>query len=626
MSTRPSDVSRSAPEPIAPNINTLWARVLVDELARAGLEHVVISPGSRSAPLVFQFSAHSDIDDHSVVDERSAAFLALGLARASGKPVALLCTTGTAAANYFPAICEAGRDRVPLLVLTAARPIEDQDCGVQQVMDQNRLFGTQVRAFHALPEPALNSEKLAAFRARIARSWALANGPNPGPVHLDIPFRKPLEPVELTPAHPDGIPTNLADGLAAVIEGRPNGAPWLRISRAASEPALDAVASLRQRIATSRRPLLLAGGQPLDPSTKQALLGFARNAALPVLAEPISGLRHEHGRDPQIIAAGELICAAHDDLHPDLVLLCGSAPLNWGVQRLLHSASAAERIVISETDQLADPEHHATRQIIGAPGPLFDALAATALPGNDARRPWLERWQRAERRVLESLDPLLDRVERLSAPVLWRLIGKLLPHHSALVCSSSMVVRDFDAYMVGCTNSLQVFFNRGLNGIDGAVSTALGVALSRRTQGQRSPTVLVIGDVALRHDLGALPLAAELGLNLTVVVIDNDGGEIFDYLPSANFPDVHEKHFLTTRATRPGGPTPAGLIPRGIELIQPASPTEFVRSLRESLQRPGLKLIRAATERAFDHRLRERIRDAVAEALGELSRHRPTRA
>jgi 2-succinyl-5-enolpyruvyl-6-hydroxy-3-cyclohexene-1-carboxylate synthase len=200
----------------APNVNTLWASVFVDELIRCGLRQAVIAPGARSAPLVFQFAARSEIEDFSIIDERSAAFFALGLARASRTPVALLCTSGTAAANFHPAVCEAAQDDVPLLVLTGNRPAEVQDCGSQQVMDQYELYGSQVRWFHRMAQPELRAEKIRYLRASACRAWALTRGARPGPVHLDVPVRKPLEPV------PDPVRTHARSlaGRAAVRGAR----------------------------------------------------------------------------------------------------------------------------------------------------------------------------------------------------------------------------------------------------------------------------------------------------------------------------------------------------------------------------------------------------------------------
>jgi 2-succinyl-5-enolpyruvyl-6-hydroxy-3-cyclohexene-1-carboxylate synthase len=599
------------PAASAPNLNTLWARVLVDELARAGLDQVVISPGSRSAALVFQFALHPDIADHSVVDERAAAFFALGMARASGRPVALVCTTGTAVANYFPAVCEAARDRIPLLLLTAARPPQDHDCGASQVMDQTRLFGVHVRGFHALGQPALEATKIAALRQRVALAWAQTIGPEPGPVHLDIMFSKPLEPVQVAPDHADFVPDTLPQALADSVAGRADAAPWLRVTAPSPAASDDSLQRLHQLLNTSRRPLLIAGADPRGSDRRRSIRNFAERFGIPVLAEPASALRHWSERGDHVLSCLELGPVEWPAERPDLILRTGAAPLNWNLERRLRDAAGTIQVVISESPALADPEHGACEQIVCNPADLFERLARLDPGPIELRAGWLSKLQHADQRILEVLDRELDdRAANWSAPGIWHRLGQWLPDDAALLCSSSMVVRDLDSYMSACWRDLEVHFNRGLNGIDGVIATAMGIAAARKARRIAEPTVLVIGDVALRHDLGALPMAAELGLDLTVVVIDNDGGEIFDYLPSVGFGDIHERHFLTRRRE-----PLAAMIPRAIELHETSDFAGFEQAFTASLQTPGLQLIRAATRRDADQRIRARIRAAVAAAV-----------
>ena len=594
-----------------PNLNTLWARVLVDELARAGLGQVVISPGSRSASLVFQFALHPGIADHSVVDERAAAFFALGMARSSGQPVALVCTTGTAAANYFPAVCEASRDRIPLLLLTAARPPQDHDCGVSQVMQQTCLFGPHVRGFHALGHPGLDAAKIAALRQQLALAWAQAIGPEPGPVHLDISFSKPLEPVQVKPDHRDFVPETLPQALADSVAGRADGAPWLRVTAPRLAASDESIQRLRRLIETSRRPLLIAGADPRGSDRRRPIRNFAKHFGIPVLAEPASALRHWSERGDHVLSCLELAPVEWPTERPDLILRTGAAPLNWSLERRLRDAAGVIQVVISESPALADPEHQACEQIVCDPARLFERLVRLEPGETGAGRGWLSKLQNADQRILEILDREFGtQAANWSAPGIWHHIGHLLPDKAALLCSSSMVVRDLDSYMSACRRDLEIHFNRGLNGIDGVVATAMGLAAARKSRRQSEPTVLVIGDVALRHDLGALPMAAELGLDLTVVVIDNDGGEIFDYLPSVDFGEIHERHFLTRRRE-----PLSMMIPRGIALHETSDFASFERAFAASLHAPGLQLIRAATRRDVNQRIRAQTRAAVAAAL-----------
>lgn len=608
---QPSRVGDLSSKPIAPNINTLWARIIVDECARAGLKHVVISPGSRSAPLVFQFVAHPDINDYSVVDERSAAFFALGIARESGKPVALVCTTGTAAANYFPAICEAERDQIPLLVLTSARPPEDHDSGVQQVMDQHHLYGSHVRAFHALAQPEVNAEKLAALRSTVARAWARSKAPEPGPVHLDIPFRKPLEPVQTEPNHADHVPTDLAPETQYVVAGRADGSPWVLVNEPVRAPTERGASELIELLNSAERPLVIAGADPRGSRYASALDALADQLQIPVLAEPVSGLRHRRERSASVLGAGELLAAGafYDRFgRPDVVVHCGRAPLNWSLQRLLRESMNASRVAVTETAALADPDHRIERQWIADPKALFEQACSLVTGRKSKNSNWLTAHQMAEKAVLEQITIKLADDQLITAPGLWARLKTHLPENAALICSSSMIVRDLDSYLAGARQSLRLFFNRGLNGIDGVVATATGVAARRSLP--LEPTVLVIGDVALRHDLGSVMLADELGLSLTIVIVDNNGGEIFDYLPTAGFGEIHERHFVTPRK-RPL----TDLLPRGLAVDEPTTLEQFDTCFKSAVNAPGLSIIRCGTDRSRDQELRKALIAAARTAI-----------
>lgn len=599
----------------SPNVNTLWARVLVDELARCGLRDVCISPGSRSAPLVFQFAAHPDIADHSIVDERSAAFFALGLARACGRPVALLCTSGTAGANYFPAICEAAQDNIPLLVLTGDRPPEDHDCGAQQVMKQAGMYGEQVRWHHQTAQPEATTHKLAYLRSLACRAFHRTRFPQPGPVHIDLPFRKPLEPLQVAADHPDHVSATALAETATVIGGRPEGSPWVRIHASSGLPDEAAAARLADALDRSRRPLIVAGADPTGARYRDALSALAERAAVPIFAEPASGLRHWRDRGPSIMGAGDLI--AGSALHsreglPDLVIRTGHAPLTWAMQRLLSDCREALHLNVSADSTLVDPDHVVHEQLIADPAALFDAASRRLVSPDAARLAWLQAHRDAEQRAVAALGERLAETPEFSAPRMWHALGALLPDGCGLYFSSSMLVRHLDTFMCAHHRDVDVHFNRGLNGIDGVVSTACGIAAARAriVPDLPSPTVLVIGDVALRHDATALLLALEMQLNLTVIVVDNDGGEIFEYLPSAGFGDVHRKHFATSGAT-----PVARAVPRGVDVLEPTDWADFDRLVSECLSDVGLGVIRFPTSRSSDHRLRGKLIERISRRL-----------
>ena len=604
----------------SPNVNTLWASVFVDEVVRCGLRDVCISPGSRSAALVFQFAAHPGITDHSIVDERSAAFFALGLARASRRPVALLCTSGTAGANYFPAICEAEQDNIPLLVLTADRPVEDHECGTSQVMRQTGLYGDHVRWHHQAAQPEATANKLAYLRSLACRALHRTGYPQAGPVHINLPFRKPLEPLGVSADHPDHVPESAVNASKAVIRGRRDGMPWVRIQASTGRPDEEMVDRLAGALDRSRRPLVIAGADPTGIRYRDALQGLAERAAVPIFAEPASGLRHWSGRGSNVIGAGDLICGS--TLHsqkglPDLVIRTGRAPLTWAMQTLLGNCRDALHLTVSADQTLVDPEHMVHEQVIGDPAALFRMAGQQVAPADSDRLTWLQEHQAAAERAVAELRKALAESEELSAPRMWHALGALLPAGCGLYFSSSMLVRHLDTFMCAHDRDLDVHFNRGLNGIDGVVSTASGIALRRGHTGRSaaSPTVLVIGDVALRHDATALLLALEMKLDLTVIVVDNDGGEIFEYLPSAGFEPVHRKHFVTS------GATPlSGTVPRGIDMVEPADWSDFDALVTDSFSAGGLQVIRFPTSRHRDQRLRGELIERVSRRLDRFIR------
>ncbi|RDV39139.1 2-succinyl-5-enolpyruvyl-6-hydroxy-3-cyclohexene-1-carboxylic-acid synthase [Bradymonadaceae bacterium TMQ3] len=606
--------------PSWPNINTLWAHALVDELVRCGLKHVCISPGSRSTPLVVAFANHPDIEDISIIDERQAAFVALGLSLASQKPVALVCTSGTAAAHYYPAICEASSSGVPLIVLTADRPPNLHDAGAPQALDQTRFFGTHVRWFHQVAEPEPTAEKLRYLRALACRAFQRASGPNAGPVHLNLPFRKPLEPTALPEGHRDAVPPTLGTGDPMAMMGRPDNKPYLQTPpthAVLDESTLDTIADL---LANAERPLILAGADHRGNTYATALFELAQRLGAPLIAEPTSGVtRHAELQKPPLhfgdaVFGSSLLARCGQ---PDLVLRTGKAPLSWAAARAVRSWAHTTTILLSPDVAPPDPDHLAGWHLRANPRETLQALSrrlSLATERNSApESPWLNAFQMAEARAEDSLRASLERFRLaqpdapLTAPEIWNSLGELLPEGSALMISNSMPIRDVDAFMGRRRAPLQIFFNRGVNGIDGIVATGLGLALARREAGHQAPTIIALGDVALRHDLSALALARELDLPLLVLVLDNEGGAIFDELPIADFPDVHTRHFLTSaRAdiTRSA--------PSTTRLHEATSPQTLASALKAFTHDPGFQVLVARSNREVDRDLRAALRADAA--------------
>ncbi|MEX2660094.1 MAG: 2-succinyl-5-enolpyruvyl-6-hydroxy-3-cyclohexene-1-carboxylic-acid synthase, partial [Acidimicrobiales bacterium] len=493
-----------------------FAATLVDEWVRAGVRHGVLSPGSRSTPLALALADDDRLTLHVHLDERSAAFAALGVGLSSGVPAVLLCTSGTAAANLLPAVVEAHQARVPVLVCTADRPPELQGFGAPQTIDQTRLFGSSVR-WAAEPGPA-DPAAAGTWRSLAARAVGEATGSPPGPVHLNLGFRDPLV------AHPGPLP-----------EGRPGGRPWhVRTAPTAPDPAT--VGDIAGMLAGRRGVIVAGGGAGDDPA---AVGGLAGVLGWPVLADPRSGCR---------VPAATTVAAADALLRhppfaernrPDIVLRLGAPPASKVVGEWLRDSGSAH-VVIERDGAWIDPDRVAARLVAGAPGAWAASLAAGL--GSSARADdgaWLASWATAELAAQRVLDDHLSGATA-SDPTVARAVAAALPDGTTLVVSSSMPVRDLEWYAAPRVG-LRVLANRGANGIDGVTSTAVGVA----SAGGR--TALLTGDLAFLHDTNGLLGLAARGLDLTIVVVDNRGGAIFSFLPQrASLPEARFEQLFGT--------------------------------------------------------------------------------
>ena len=474
---------------------------LVDELARGGVDAVCVSPGSRSTPLVLAFARHGGFDVRVILDERSAAFFALGRARATGKPVALVCTSGTATANYLPAIVEASQSGLPLVALTADRPPSLRGTGANQTIDQRQLYGAYARLFVDAGVPRAHTHANEQWRA-LARQVLKAAAT--GPVHLNLAFDEPL------------IPTG-----AEVDLGRSDPRPAQR----SQTPVLNvgAVADLL----ASERGVVIAGQIAGDASS---VADLAERLGWPLIAEPLSGLRLP-GRAlaaGQALLADERFAAAHA---PEVVLQFGGTPTTRATQRFV---AAAERLVVIG-ERAADPSRKATKTVAEPEGAVARALAGVVSQGGEG--PWLGEWLTADATARAALDAFLDAEKQPFELRVARDVAAAVPVSSTLVVSSSTPIRDLDHAMAP-REGLRVLANRGASGIDGFVSTVLGIASAG------APTVALTGDLSLLHDASGFLWAARRAEPVSFVVLNNDGGGIFDLLPSAKLPE-HESLFVT---------------------------------------------------------------------------------
>ena len=563
-------------------INRTYAPVqaLVDELARCGLRHAVTCPGSRNAPLLLTLAADHRVRCLSVLDERSAGYAALGIAKATGRPVAVTCTSGTATANLLPAVAEAREARVPLLLLTADRPPELRDVGAGQVIDQVKLYGTQVKWFVEVATPEPGAEAAAHVRGLACRAWATAREGRPGPVHLDFPLREPLAPV--------------AEAIdAAPWQGRDDGRPWVEVELSAPRAQPEAVERLIGDVAGAARGAIVCG--PGSGEVAGPVARLARRLAWPVLAEPTSGVRcGPHDRSAVVSHYDVLLrdppwARQHA---PDLVLRVGDTPTSKPLRAWL---APARQVVLDAEGSWHEPTRRAERIVRAAPTPLLEEVASAVAASEDRR--WLEGWRTADARV----PPALARAPDPFEPKAFAALAPALRDGDAVWVASSMPVREVEAFFPSVAADVRFQANRGANGIDGTASSAMGA-----TWATGARTFLLTGDLSLLYDLGGLVAARRHGVPLTVVCVNDGGGGIFDFLPVAEHaePDAYLEHVVT-----PGGvPMEAVAALAGLPHCRAHTPDE----VRAAAVRPGLVEVR--TEREASLRLHREVYERVAAA------------
>jgi len=587
--------------------SSAYINAFVDELARSGLRNVCIAPGSRSTPLAITIAKHPSLKIWMHLDERSASFFALGMARALNAPVALLCTSGTAAANFLPAVVEARVASVPLLVLTADRPPELRNIGASQTIDQNRLYGNYPKSFTEVALAESSPDMLRYIRTLACRSVATAAASPAGPVHLNFPFREPLTPLAIS------IPANLSEGDALAWHGRAEGAPWVTVADEPSVPSPKTIHDIASRLQHAKRPLLICG-----PQCDGALAGpFAALAAAldaPLLVDPLSQLRWGPHNHCALIDRYDAVLhdrSVFSDLGPDVVFRVGALPTSKPLLNFMQRNAAAHHVIV-DAAHWPDPTLLAAQVVHAEPRLVCEEiLEQLGRLGEPARMhtPWLAAWRRLDDRAGAAIREYTDNLkETFEGDVLAQIVS-VIPDHGTIFVSSSMPVRDLDGFAAGDGRSLRVLANRGASGIDGVVSTALGVAAA--LDSNSGPLVLVIGDIAMYHDMNGL-LAAKLHkLDATIVVLNNDGGGIFSFLPQAAAPEHFEQLFGT----------PHGLQFDSAAALYGASyrKVDSVSSLRDAvaacIKADGLHIVEIRTDRARNVQLHREVWERVAAAV-----------
>ncbi len=560
------------------NDTFIGLRAFVDELARCGVRHACTSPGSRSTPLVLSLARDPRIDATSHLDERSAGFFALGIAKASGVPAALACTSGTAAANYAPAVIEAHEARVPLIVLTADRPPELRDLGAGQTIDQVKLYGGAAKWYLEVDSHPATPERLRWLRQLACRAFWTAVGGRPGPVHLNFALREPLVP--------DGP-------LPDDDSGRAGGRPWVTRPRVTSTPPQAVVDGLRAELEARPQAVIVAGRSERDPALGPALAAFAERAAIPLLADPLSGAR----RGPAAIAHYDALLRAWTP-EPQLVLRIGDLPTSKPLRAWLHGMDDALQVAFDPENAWQDPGGSVATILAADPRATLDAIELKKRDGA-----WLERWHRADRAAAAAIARALTPAG-LSEPRVAAELGSALPPEATVVVASSMPVRDVETFFPAREHPPRVLSNRGANGIDGTVSTAFGVAAAAD-----GPVVLLIGDVALIHDLGGLIQSARR--KLTIVLLHNDGGGIFHFLPVSGEGEDFVEHVATPHGL--DFANAAALF--GCGYVVAAGVEEFRAALAGALAAEHTSIVAVHTDREANVTLHRAVWDEVSRAL-----------
>jgi 2-succinyl-5-enolpyruvyl-6-hydroxy-3-cyclohexene-1-carboxylate synthase len=597
----------------AANPSHACALVFVDELARNGVTDAVLAPGSRSAALAMALHDDPRIRLHVELDERSAGFLALGLARATGRPAPVVVTSGSAVANLHPAVVEADTGRVPLLLLTADRPPELQHTGANQTIDQAGIFGRAPRWQVVLGVPEDRPGSNALWRTTIARAVAVSRGLDgpAGPVHLDVPFREPT-----VPAGDDGR-APVEPAFANDLLGRTDRRPWLTVTRAPRQLPAAQLQAFTGRVMATQRGLIVVGTTGVAP---EPIVALAATTGWPLIAEPTSSARrgaHAITHTPMLLTHERWAAGAT----PDLVIRVGRTGLSRELAGLL--TSRVPQVLISPDGVVDDPERAIADVLVADVEPTCAALAdGLGLEGGSG---WLDRWRDADRAVAAATDEILDALDTPSEPRIARDLGAHLPDGSTLVVASSMPVRDLDRFLRP-RDGLRVLANRGASGIDGFVSTVLGVALARQAPVPGSaavgaapvdaplggPVVALTGDLSLLHDAGGFLLAPDAPrVDAVFVVVDNDGGGIFSFLPQADYPASFERVFGT-----PHGRDLARLAAfhdLGYTRVEAAG--ELTPAVDTAIAAGGIQLVHLRTDRAANVALHRTLTRAAHAAI-----------
>ncbi len=601
----------------SPNRNIFWARVFVDELARCGLSAVCIAPGSRSTPLTLAFAEHPNIRVYSIIDERSCAFFALGLAMASDKPVAMVCSSGTATANFHPAIIEARYANVPLLVLTADRPHELRESGANQTVDQVKMYGDHVlwAVDVALPEANPPAVAVRNLRTLADRAYAKANGFEKGPVHLNFPFRKPLEPTPVA-----------GDVTAIQLRFLEDEKPFTFIEQLYKSRSSE-VTSLLNMMEESPRGLIICGPRstlndaPLVvPETSRYIQQLSRLTHYPIIADPLSNLRFNHEGTEVIIGSYDGLPFENNLIEPpDIIIHFGAMPTSANIERYLNSIQTQYRVLVSENGIWTDANHQLTHVFSSRENSMVNHLIGeiTTRPnttiGDEA---WTARFYALEQRYWDIVLPALEEEWFDGAAI--SLAIDLIKSYSAIFIANSLPVRNLEQFAQPRNKRLLFYGNRGASGIDGTISTALGIAAEQNIYSDADSqiqTVLITGDLSFYHDMNGLLAIKRCGLkNITIVLLNNNGGGIFNRLPIKGY----EPHFTELFLTPHDLEFEHAAKLYGLDYVRADDRESFRAAFTASVESGGTTVIEVRTDMQRDDARRQEIMAAVKAALEKM--------
>jgi 2-succinyl-5-enolpyruvyl-6-hydroxy-3-cyclohexene-1-carboxylate synthase len=589
----------------AANRNSLWAAIIADELYRSGVRTICASPGSRSAPLVTAFAAHPGLEVLMHIDERSGSFFALGHAKRHCIPVTLLCTSGTAAANYYPAVIEAFYSGIPLVILTADRPPALRSCGAGQTIDQIKLYGNFVHFFFEVGIPGVSEFQLRHLRSLVSHTVAVTTGATKlpaGPVHLNFAFADPLTPIPVA----NDVPEGLAESSPLAWYGRETGA-YNQVITGKTVLGTEAIAAIADRITNNPKGLIMVGVYDAPVGFAEVMKRLAQATGYPLLTEATGcDRRGALGRYDSFLRSHQFT----ERYAPELIIRFGAMPTSKAYLLWLERHIQCQQIVVGNGDN-SDPTHGLI-QFVHADATVFceqisDYLNLNALPGWQDKQ-WQSGFARAEAVAADAIDRFLASTDVLFEGKVYAELAKWLPDDVCIYVASSMPIRDLDTFFQP-QQRVSVLANRGANGIDGTVSSALGAAW-RSAQ----PVILICGDLAFYHDLNGLMAAKQFQINLTIILLNNNGGGIFELLPISNFEPPFEQCFA---------------IPHGIDFAPIISAygcshtlvddwQHFQHLVLASLTQAGTQVIEVKSDRKRDKQLRHHMWQSV---IAQIDQH-----